>query len=77
MTPMKDARRDDDEQSSKRDLFCSNAKCELHRRAGAPGVMGSGNWAVLGDGRIIGRGIYGNVVLCDICGRALLARGGS
>jgi hypothetical protein len=57
MTPTKDSRRDSAQQSSKADLFCSNAKCELHRRAGASGVMGSGNWAILGDGRIIGRGL--------------------
>lgn len=77
MTPLKDARGSDDEQSSKGDLFCSNPKCELHRHSGAPGVIGTGNWALLADGRIIGRGIYGNVVLCDVCGRALLARGDS
>lgn len=67
MTPTKDSRRDSAEQSSKADLFCSNAKCELHRRVGAPGVMRSGNWAVLADGRIIGRGIYGNVFAPEAC----------
>lgn len=74
MTPINDSRRGTGEESIDANLFCSNAKCELHRQAGTAGVMGTGNWAVLADGRIIGRGIYGTVVLCDVCGRASLAR---
>jgi hypothetical protein len=38
-------------------------------RAGDPGVMGSGNWAELPDGRIVGRSIYSGVYLCDVCAR--------
>jgi hypothetical protein len=49
--------------------FCSNPDCELYVRAGDPGVMGSGNWAELPDGRIVGRSIYSGVYLCDVCGR--------
>jgi hypothetical protein len=49
--------------------FCSNPDCELYVRAGDPGVMGSGNWAQLPDGRIVGRSIYGGVYLFDVCGR--------
>jgi len=47
--------------------FCSNPGCELYVRAGDPGVVGSGNWAELPDGRIVGRGIYSGVYLCDSC----------
>ena len=50
-------------------LFCSNLRCELHVRAGDTGVGGFGNWAHLPDGRIIGRGLYNGVFLCDPCGR--------
>ena len=49
--------------------FCSNPACELYVRAGDPGVLGAGNWAVLPDGRIVGRSIYCGVYLCDPCGR--------
>jgi len=42
---------------------------ELYVRAGDPGVIGSGNWAQLRDGRIVGRSIYSGVYLCDVCGR--------
>jgi hypothetical protein len=49
--------------------FCSNPDCALYVRAGDPGVMGSGNWAELPDGRIVGRSICGGVYLCDLCGR--------
>jgi hypothetical protein len=31
--------------------------------------MGSGNWAQLLNGRIVGRSIYSGVCLCDVCGR--------
>jgi hypothetical protein len=49
--------------------FCSNPDCVLYVRAGDPGVMGSGNWAQLPDGRLMGRSIYSGVYLCDSCGR--------
>jgi hypothetical protein len=48
-------------------IFCSNPDCELHVRAGMPGVAGRGSWAQLQDGRIIGRQIYCGVFLCDGC----------
>jgi len=37
-------------------------------RAGDPGVTGSGNWAQLPDGQIVGRSLYNGVYLCDRCG---------
>ena len=49
--------------------FCSNPDCELYVRAGDPDVTGSGNWAQLPDGRLMGRSIYSGVYLCDRCGR--------
>jgi hypothetical protein len=49
--------------------FCSNPDCMLYVRAGDTGVVGSGNWAELPDGRIVGRGLYSGVYLCDVCGR--------
>jgi hypothetical protein len=52
------------------DPFCSNPDCILHIRSGDAGVIGSGNWAELADGTIIGRGIYYGLYLCDSCGRA-------
>ncbi len=53
--------------------FCANPDCALHVRAGDPGVQGSGSWAQLADGRIIGRSSYCGVFLCDTCIRAELA----
>jgi hypothetical protein len=53
-------------------LFCGNPSCELHVRAGEPNVQGAGNWATLSDGRVVGRGRYGDQILCDPCGRAFL-----
>lgn len=52
--------------------FCSNADCLLHVRVGDPGVEGTGNWAVLPDGALIGRGVYDGVFLCDRCGHELV-----
>ncbi len=49
--------------------FCSNPDCELFVRVGDPGVRGSGNWAQMPDGRIVGRSTYSGVSLCDVCGR--------
>ena len=53
--------------------FCSNPACQLHVRAGDPGVEGAGNWAQLANGLIIGRGIYQGAYFCDSCGRALMS----
>jgi hypothetical protein len=36
---------------------------------GDAGVIGTGNWAELPDGTIIGRGIYHGLSLCDPCGQ--------
>ena len=47
--------------------FCGNPDCVLYVRAGDPGVVGSGNWAQLSDGRIVGRNLRGGVYLCDTC----------
>ena len=47
--------------------FCGNPGCVLYVRAGDPGVCGAGNWAQLGDGRIIGRVLCGGIYLCDTC----------
>jgi hypothetical protein len=52
--------------------FCSDPRCELHVRAGDLGVRGSGHWAQLPDGRLVGRGLYDGVFLCDPCGQATL-----
>jgi len=49
--------------------FCANPDCVLYVRAGDPGVIGSGNWAELADGRIVGRGLHNGVYLCDGCAR--------
>jgi hypothetical protein len=53
--------------------FCCNPDCILYVRPGDPEVIGSGNWAQLADGTIIGRGIYHGLYLCDSCGQALQA----
>jgi hypothetical protein len=48
--------------------FCGNRDCQLFVRVGDPGVMGSGDWAQLPDGQIVGRSLYNGVYLCDRCG---------
>jgi hypothetical protein len=53
--------------------FCGNPGCVLYVRAGDPGVCGTGNWAQLGDGRIIGRVLCGGIYLCDACACEWLA----
>lgn len=50
--------------------FCSNPDCELHVRAGTPGVIGRGSWAQLQDGRIAGRNTYCGIFFCDGCLRS-------
>jgi hypothetical protein len=52
--------------------FCGNPECELHVCVGGPGVKGIGNWAILENGHMTGRGLYGTTFLCDECGRRLL-----
>jgi hypothetical protein len=49
--------------------FCGNPDCVLYVRSGDPEVSGSGNWATLSDGRIVGRSLYGGILLCDWCGK--------
>jgi len=53
--------------------FCANPDCDLHVRSGDPRVKGFGNWAVMPDGRTVGRGVYHGLFLCDSCGQALTA----
>ena len=55
--------------------FCSNPTClcGLHVRMGDPRVRGSGNWAELASGILIGRGIVDGVYLCDGCTREINA----
>ncbi len=48
--------------------FCANPACALHVRLVDERVAGGGNWVVLPDGRIFGRGRYGGELLCDACG---------
>jgi hypothetical protein len=50
--------------------FCCNPDCVLHVRSGDAGVQGTGNWAQLPDGTLIGRGVYHGLYLCDPCGRS-------
>lgn len=53
--------------------FCTNPGCVLHVRVGDPGVNGrGGNWAER-DGHVVGRARYRGRMLCDDCGRRLLA----
>lgn len=47
--------------------FCANTACVLHVRPGDANVRGSGNWARLADGIIVGRRRVGSVMLCDRC----------
>lgn len=48
--------------------FCSNPWCDLHVGLLDLQVEGGGNWVSLPDGRMFGRGRYGNRMLCDACG---------
>jgi hypothetical protein len=48
--------------------FCGNPSCDLHVRLVDSQVQGGGNWVSLPDGRIFGRGWFGNRMLCDACG---------
>jgi hypothetical protein len=51
--------------------FCNNPDCELNVVAGDPNVEGSGNWATLANGLVVGRSLYGLLYLCDWCVRDL------
>ena len=67
------ARGADDVLSADNDLergapFCANPACALHVRLADSQVAGGGNWVRLPDGRVFGRGRYGNQLLCDACG---------
>jgi hypothetical protein len=57
-----------DEHTEEGAYFCTNPDCPLHVRRGDPGIVGLGNWARLPDGTLTGRGRYGGVMLCDLCG---------
>jgi hypothetical protein len=48
-------------------IFCANPTCVLHVRPGDGKVQGSGNWAQLADGIIVGRRRVDAVMLCDRC----------
>jgi hypothetical protein len=48
--------------------FCANTRCALHVRLVDQQVEGGGNWVTLADGRIFGRGRFGDALLCDACG---------
>jgi hypothetical protein len=48
-------------------VFCANAECMLHIRAGEPSVKGNGNWAETPDGIVTGRQRVQSVTLCDRC----------
>ena len=48
--------------------FCGNPRCALHVRVRDEVVEGGGNWVTLPDGRMFGRGRFGNTLLCDACG---------
>ena len=45
-------------------IFCANSGCLLHVRPGDSNVRGSGNWAQLDDGTILG--------LCDRCAERVM-----
>jgi hypothetical protein len=47
---------------------CDNPACALHVRVRDARVEGGGNWLTLPDGRMFGRGRFGDALLCDACG---------
>ena len=49
-------------------VFCANPACALHVRVRDAAVEGGGNWLTLPDGRVFGRGRFGDALLCDACG---------
>jgi hypothetical protein len=48
-------------------FFCAIAGCVLHVRPGDANVHGSGNWAQLAYGIIVGRRRVDTATLCDRC----------
>ena len=62
-----------DDASETREFFCANPDCVLHVCRADPGVHGSGEWAVRPDGIRTSRSLYGQRMLCDLCGRAWVA----
>ena len=48
--------------------FCANPACALHVRVRDATDEGGGNWLTLPDGRMFGRGRFGDALLCDACG---------
>jgi hypothetical protein len=48
-------------------VFCGNAECVLHVRAGDLNVKGNGNWAETPDGIVTGRQRVQSIMLCDRC----------
>jgi hypothetical protein len=53
-------------------FFCANPGCVLHVRPGDANVHGSGNWAQLADGIIVGRRRVETVTLCDRCAATVI-----
>jgi hypothetical protein len=47
--------------------FCANSDCMLYVRPGDGNVQGSGNWAELAGGIIVGRRRVDAIMLCDRC----------
>jgi hypothetical protein len=47
--------------------FCANPTCVLHVRPGDGNVQGSGNWARLADGIVVGRRRVDAIMRCDRC----------
>ena len=52
--------------------FCSNPACVLHVRTGDSCVAGTGEWAIRPDGVVTSRAMYGDRMLCDVCGQRWL-----
>jgi hypothetical protein len=53
-------------------IFCANSGCLLHVRPGDSNVRGSGNWAQLDDGTILGRRRVEATMLCDRCAERVM-----
>jgi hypothetical protein len=53
-------------------IFCANSGCMLHVRPGDSNVRGSGNWAQLEDGTILGRRRVDSTMLCDQCAKRVM-----
>jgi hypothetical protein len=53
-------------------IFCANSGCLLHVRPGDSNVRGSGNWAQLEDGTILGRRRVESTMLCDRCAKRVM-----